>query len=563
MMADRSKNLKLLTISLLAVIGINIIGHFFFSRFDLTADKRYTLSDVSLDIVKKVEEPLYVDIFLEGQFPGEFKRLQTETRQLLEEFKAYNSDIVFEFVNPLENESERDSILDAFMQRGMTPISVTVEDKGKQSQEVVFPWAIASYRNKSIKIPLLKNMMGASTQEKVVSSVQHLEYAFANAIHSVSTEKEKKVAVLKGNGELDDILMADFIRQVREQYFIGTFTMDSVAKNPVEALRYLKKYDLIVVAKPTEAFSETEKQVLDQFMVNGGKSMWLIDQVAIEMDSLSNESGSALALPRDLGLNDFFFKYGVRINPTLVKDVLATPIALATGQQGSTTQYSQFPWFYSPFVYPSEKLTHPIVANIDGLKLEFANGMEILKNDVRKTVLLQSSPSSKIIGTPVEVSLDMVTERPEPSEFAGGGNIPLAVLLEGNFRSVYENRLLPFKDNDYKKVGTAGKMIVISDGDIIRNQLDKNFQPLELGYDRWTNNLYGNKEFMMNCVNYLLDDSGLINIRSKEVSLPMLDREKVYETYSSVQMITIAAPLIILILFGITFTWLRKRKYSS
>ena len=554
-------NLKKLLISVAIVIVINILGSQFFHRFDLTKDKRYTLSETSLTIIKEVKDPLIIDVFLKGQFPGEFKKLQTETQQILEEFKAYNKNVTFQFVNPLENEEERDTIMQSFIERGLTPVNVTLEDKGKQTQEAVFPWAIATYNGKSVKVPLLKNLMGATTAEKVVSSVQHLEYAFANAFNTITKPKQKKVAVIKGNGELRDILMADFIKQVRENYYIGTFTLDSVAKKPNESLAYLKKYDLAIIAKPTEKFSDEEKLVLDQYVMNGGKTLWLVDQVNIEMDSLYNDSGATLAYPFDLNLNDLFFKYGVRINPTLVKDLMATPIALATGDKGSATQYTQYPWFYSPLIYPSSK--NPIVSNVDAMKFQFANGIDILKNGIKKTVLLQSSPYSKTIGTPIEVSLSMVNDRPEQSEFKNTGNIPVAVLLEGKFQSVYENRVLPFTEKTYQKNGKNNKMIVVSDGDIIKNQLDKNYQPLELGYDKWTNKLYGNKEFLINCVNYLLDDNGLINIRSKEVTLPLLDKEKVYESYTSSQIITVGLPIVILAIFGFLFTFLRKRKYSK
>jgi gliding-associated putative ABC transporter substrate-binding component GldG len=396
-----------------------------------------------------------------------------------------------------------------------------------------------------------------------VSSVQHLEYAFAHGIQSISKPKQKKIAVIKGNGELHDLLMADFIKQVREDYFIGTFTLDSVAKKPSESLAYLKKYDLAVIAKPTEAFSDEEKLVLDQFILNGGKTLWLVDQVNIEMDSLYNSSGSSLAFPFDLNLNDQFFKYGFRINPTLVKDVLATPIALATGEKGSATQYTQYPWLFSPMIYPSMGTKHPIVSNLDGIKFEFASPIEILKNDIKKTVLLQSSPYSKAVGTPFPVSLNMVSERPEQKDFQNTGNIPVAVLLEGKFHSAYENRVLPFKDKTFNPIGEDNKMIVISDGNVIQNQLDKKNQPLELGYDKWTNNLYANKEFLMNSVNYLLDDNGLINIRSKEVDLPILNNEKVYANYTFSQVITVGVPIVILLLFGVVFTFLRKRKYSK
>jgi gliding-associated putative ABC transporter substrate-binding component GldG len=555
-----NSNLKNLAITIAILIVLNLAGNYFFKRFDLTADKRFTLSQTSLNIVKQVKEPLYIDVFLQGNFPGEFKKLQNETRDLLEEFKAYNSDIIFQFVNPLENEDEPDKVMQSFVERGLTPLNVTVNDKGQQTQEVVFPWAIVTYKDKSTKIPLLKNMMGASTAEKVVSSVQHLEYAFANGLNTVTKDKERKVAVLKGNGEMDDAHIADFVRSVRDNYYIGTFTLDSVAKNPVKTLEYLKKYDLVVIAKPTEKFSDEEKQVLDQYTINGGKSIWLIDQVNMEMDSLM-ETGSSLAFPRDLNLNDLFFKYGIRINPSLIKDLQATPISLATGSQGSATQYTQYPWLFSPMVYPNSN--NPIVNNLDGIKFEFANPIELLKNDISKTVLLQTTQYSKEVGTPFEVNIDMVGERPEPKDFTKPGNFPVAVLLEGNFHSVFQNRVLAFNDKTFQPIGKKSKMIVISDGNVIKNQLDKNYMPLELGYDKWTNNLYANKEFMLNCVNYLLDDNGLINIRSKEVDLPLLDKEKVSENYTYSQVLTLAVPILILGIFGFLFTFIRKKKYTK
>ncbi len=560
-MSAKKNNFKKIATTFLIIVVFNLAGHFVFKRFDLTADKRYTLSQTSLKIVSEVKEPLYIDVFLEGEFPGEFKKLQTETKQLLEEFKSQNSNIIIQFINPLEDEEQKDKTMQSFIERGMIPVNVTVNDKGQQTQEVVFPWAVATCSSRSIKVPLLKNIMGASTAKKVVSSVQHLEYAFANAINTVSKTKQKKVVILNGNGELQDRYIADFIKSVKDNYYIGPFTLDSVAKSPNETLKYLQKYDLAVIAKPTEAFTDEEKQVIDQFIINGGKTLWLVDQVNMEMDSLYNETGSNLAFPRDLNLNDMFFKYGIRLHPELIKDLMATPIALATGEQGSATQYTQYPWFFSPMIYPSIK--NPIVSNLDGIKFEFSNPIEPLKNDIKKTVLLQSSKYSKVVGTPSEINLKMVSERPEQKDFIGNGNYPVAVLLEGQFHSMYENRVLPFRANTFQNIGKENKMIVISDGDVIKNQLDKNFQPLELGYDKWTNNLYANKEFMMNCVNYLLDDNGLINIRSKEVDLPLLDKEKVYANYTYSQIITVAVPIIILLLFGLVFTILRKRKYSK
>jgi gliding-associated putative ABC transporter substrate-binding component GldG len=559
MAANKSQALKQLGIVFLAIIVINLISNFFFKRFDLTQDKRYTLSETTLNIIKDVEGPLYIEVYLEGNFPPEFKRLQNETKQLLEEFTAYNSNIIFNFKNPIEKEETRVEKMKEFYAKGMQPLSITVEDKGKQSQEVVFPWAQATYGDKFTKVALLKNLMGASTEQKVISSVQHLEFGFAEAINKISKEKQKKIAVIKGNGEVLEPFMADFLRTVKESYYIGPFTLDSVAKQPTQTLEALKKYDLAVIAKPTEGFTEEEKQVLDQYIMNGGKTLWLVDVVSADMDSLYNETGTILASQRELNLTDMFFKYGIRMNPLLIKDEYATPIKLASGNQGSETQMQEYTWKFAPFIYPTS--TNPIVKNMEGIKFEFASPIEILKNDIKKTVLLSSSEYSKTIGTPSPISLDMVTEETTPEEYEGKGLLPVAVLMEGKFKSMYQNRVLPFKDNSFQATGKDNKMIVISDGDIIKNQLDRGV-PLELGFDKWTNQLYGNKEFLMNCVNYLLDDNGLINIRSKDVDLPLLNKEEVYKNYTMAQMITVGLPIVILAIFGFLFTFLRKRKYS-
>jgi gliding-associated putative ABC transporter substrate-binding component GldG len=559
MAANKSNALKQFGIVFLALIVINLISHFFFKRFDLTQDQRYTLSETTLRIIEEVDSPLYIDVYLEGNFPPEFKRLQNETKQLLEEFSAYNSNIVFQFKNPIEKESMGVEVMKEFYERGMQPLSITVEDKGKQSQEVVFPWAQATYGDKFTKVSLLKNLMGASTEEKVISSVQHLEFGFAEAITKISKEKQKKIAVIKGNGELIEPLIADFLTTVKESYYIGPFTLDSVANQPGPSLAALKKYDLAIIAKPTEAFTEAEKQVLDQFIMNGGKTLWLMDAVAADMDSLYNETGTILAYPRDLNLTDLFFKYGIRMNPLLIKDEYATPIKIATGSQGSETQLQQYNWKYAPFIYPTS--THPIVKNMEGIKFEFTSPIELLTNDLKKTVLLSSSEYSKTIGTPTPISLASISEETTPEEYAGKGLLPVAVMMEGKFKSAYQNRVLPFADSQFKAVGKNNKMIVIADGDVIKNQLDKGI-PLELGFDKWTNQLYGNKEFLLNCVNYLLDDNGLINIRSKDVDLPLLNKEAVYANYTKAQLITVGIPLIILALFGFLFTYLRKKRYS-
>lgn len=596
MKSTQKKRLQALALLVAVVIAVNLIGQFVFGRFDLTSDKRYTLSDVSLELVENVTDPLTVKVFLDGTPPGEFQRLETETRQLLEEFQARNSNIRVEFVNPIgegqDDEAKRDlifdifhlsnrgvspeiekqvrgsinkitdldkALFDTFYGNGMKPAGVTVTRRGKKTEAIIFPWAIINYRGHRVKVPLLKNVMTATTQENVNSSVQHLEYAFANALQTATARNEKKIAVIKGNAEIDDVLMADLLRQVRDQYHIGTFTLDSVAKRPKESADYLKKnYDLAIIAKPKERFSDEEIQVLDDYVMHGGRTLWLVDPVHMEMDSLTK--GPALAFPIDLNLNNLFFKYGIRIQPDLIKDEYAAEIKLATGDEGSGTRFSSYIWRYSPVMLPTTD--NPIVKNLEAVRFDFASPIELLKNDVKKTVLLQSSPFSKAIGVPAQISFEDVAQETNPKEYEGKGNLPTAVLLEGRFHSIYENRVLPFDEKDHVTVGKSTRMIVISDGDVLRNQVDNEGRPLELGFDRWTGKFYGNKDFMMNCVNYLLDDNGLITLRSKDLSLPVTDLKKVEADYTKVQIITVVMPLAVLALFALGFLLVRRRLYA-
>lgn len=558
--STKIQNLKAFLGVIVVLLLLNGIGSFFYQRFDLTQDKRYTLSKTTLEILDNVDQEIVVDVFLEGNFPYEFRRLQTETRQLLEEYQERNNNIKFQFINPLSNGASEVENMQMMLEYGLKPISISVNDKGKQSQEVVFPWAIASKGERAAKIQLLKNMMGANTEEKVISSVQHLEFAITEAIHTLSTEKTKKIAILKGNGELDEIYIADFLTSVRDNYHIAPYTLEFVDEDAEETLEGLLEFDLAVVAKPTLPFSEKQVLVLDQFVMNGGKMLWLIDQVQADFDSLQ-QTGSMPIFSKDQSLGELFFKYGVRINPVLVKDEVATPIKLAIGKQGSETQYQDFLWKFAPFVYPDSK--HPIVKNTDGIRFDFASPIDTLKNAIGKTVLLKTSPYSSLYGTPGELSLDILNEVVDVDNLKEHDGYNLAVLLEGEFESVFNNRVLPFKAKGYLKESAPNKMIVISDGDLIRNQLDQNYKPLEMGYDKWTNTLYGNKEFIMNSVQYLLEDNGLLSLRTKEVYFPLLDKQKVFESYGFIQIITIVIPVVLLVLFGGFFTYLRKRKFAK
>jgi ABC-2 type transport system permease protein len=543
----------------LFVFNIFIAKSGFYQRYDLTQDKRYTISAAALQIIDKVTSPILVDVFLEGEdFPTEFRRLKNETKQLLEEFEAQNANIQFHFINPIADEATRERSMQQLNDRGLTPMQLTVQESGKSSQAVIFPWALASHNGETVKIPLVKTKIGATQQELVTNSVQHLEYAFADGFSKLVNPKKRKVAILRGNNQLEDKYIFDFVKTIGDYYFIAPFTLDSVASNPQKTSKALNDFDLIISAKPTEAFSEKEKLVLDQYTMKGGKSLWLVDAVAIEKDSLYNPTGKGVATARDLNLTDFFFKYGVRINPYLVNDLYSAPITLASGE-GSQSQFQQLPWYYSPLVNAENK--HAITNNLNLVKFDFANQIDTLKNNIDKTILLKSSGLTKLDGTPREVSLEMTQKEPDPKQYNKGSQ-NLAVLLEGEFTSVYNKRIKPFTLENELHKSIPTKMIVIADGDVIKNDVGRN-GPQELGFDKWSGQTYGNKEFLLNAVNYLLDDDGLINIRTKEIAVAFLDPKKVASEKAKWQIVNILLPLVLLGVFGFIFNFFRRKKYAK
>ncbi|RIV30561.1 gliding motility-associated ABC transporter substrate-binding protein GldG [Flagellimonas lutimaris] len=543
---------------IVAVVIINLLASFVYTRFDLTEDKRYTLSEPAVEVAQKFETPVIVDVLLDGNIPAEFSKLKAETIQLLESFASKNSNIKYNLVDPLEDSENPQETVAQLQALGLQPANVTVEENGKVSNELVFPWAMVNFNDQTVKVPLLKNKLGSKAEDRINNSVQQLEYAFADAFTKLSIEEKKSVAVIKGNGELDDIFIADYLTTIRDYYNIGAITLDSVATNSQNVLNQLKGFDLAIIAKPTEAFTDQEKYIMDQYIVQGGKSIWMVDQVNMEMDSIYAGGGEAIAVPRDLNLKDLFFKYGVRINPVLVNDLYFTQIVLASGE-GNDSQYNPLPWLYYPMVFSQNN--HPINTNIESVRLQFTSPMDVLENDYRKTILLQSSPLSKTDGIPRVVSLDMINQQPDRETYTNG-NLPLAVLIEGNFTSMYKNRVKPLKLQNTLEEGPENKMIVISDGDVIKNQL-RNGRPLELGYDKWTNSFYGNKEFLVNSTNYLLDNTGLINIRNKKVSIPLLDVKKIAKQKTKWQLVNIGFPVVLTLLFGLFFSYYRKRKFTA
>ena len=544
-------------IALVCLLAVNYIAKQWHTRIDLTQDKRYTLSEVSKKTLAKIQNPIVIDVLLKGNIPTEFKKLQTETIQLLDEYAAANKNIIVNFVNPLEGEERPESVIQELINNGYQPLQITQNEAGKSSIEYIFPWAVISDGKKRERVRLFVNKLGSTDQEQVQNSVQKLEYNFTDALYKFALDKKKKIAVLRSNGALEDIYMADFLKTAREYYFIAPFTLDSVATNPEKTLHDLEKFDLLLVPKPTEPFTDAQKQVVDQYIMNGGRALWLIDNVAVSLEDMYKTGGMTMAMPVNLNLTDMFFQYGFRINYTLVNDLYFSEIIVATGD-GSQTRYMPIPWVYNPLVLSGNN--HLINNHLDAVRLQFANSIDTLKNGVKKTVLLVSSPFSKADGTPREINLRFDPNN-QNKEAYKHGNIPLAVLLEGEFNSVYKDRIRPINLKEKSDRSKPTKMLVVADGDIIKNDIDsKNNIPLELGFDKWTSKYYDNKSFLQNALNYLLDDTEFLSLRNKKVQLAFLDKEKVAESASSWQVKVFVYPLLLLILVMLSVLYFYRKK---
>ena len=543
--------------ALLLLLVINYIAQQWHSRIDLTQDKRYTLSETTRKTLSQIQQPLVIDVLLKGNIPTEFKKLQTEAIQLLEEYTAANDHLIVNFVNPLEDEPNADAAIQNLINNGLQPLQIAQTEAGKSSVEYIFPWAVISDGKRVEKVRLFIDKLGTTDQERVQNSVQRLEYNLTDALHKFTVKKQKKIAILRSNGTLEDVYLYDFLKTAREYYFIAPFTLDSVATNAEKTLKDLEKFDLLLVAKPTSPFSDEQKQVIDQYIMNGGRVLWLIDQVNVSLEDMYKTGGVTMAMPLDLNLTDMFFQYGFRLNYTLINDLYFSEIVVATGD-GSQSRYMNIPWVYNPMVLSSNN--HLINSNLDAVRLQFANGIDTLKNGVKKTVLLSSSPFSKADGTPREINL-RIDPKAMNKELYKKGNIPLAVLLEGEFKSMYKDRVRPLELKENATLSRPTKMIVVSDGDIIKNDFDSQHKmPLELGFDRWTSKYYDNKAFLQNAMNYLLDDTEFLTLRNKKVQLAFLDKEKVVESAKAWQIKVFLYPLLVLVIVMLLSGYFYRKK---
>ncbi|SMC49900.1 gliding motility-associated ABC transporter substrate-binding protein GldG [Pedobacter africanus] len=558
-MVSNKKNWLNAGIVLTLVVLANIASQYVYTRIDFTKEKRFTLSDKTKSILKKNEKPIVITVFLDGDLPAAFKRLQAATKDLLTDYRAYSDkEVKVIFTDPMSGLSaaEQDTAINQLFQLGVEPTNLNIKNDNGFAQKTIFPMAIVEAGEKHFPVKLLQNLNAeGSYEENINNSIQSLEYVFTSAIQKVLSGQHPRIGFTEGNGELSDLHLNDAIKSLSDSYEVGRVNLNLIDRSGLDKLK------LLVIAKPQKEFTEAEKYKLNYFVMNGGRVVWCIDQVSADLDSLKGKT-EQLAFNRKLNLDDMLFIYGARVNYNLIADANCAEIPLAMG--GSQGQIQMAPWVYYPLLMPDTAVA--LVKNIDGIRSEFVSTVDTIGvKGIRKKVILRCSPFNKVFNAPKMLSLQMVAEQPDPRDYA---SVPQAtgVLLEGVFPSVFLNRELPAGiDEAYPlpAVAKPSKMVVIADGDVFKNQVSsRDGSAFPLGFDRYTQRNYGNKALLLNIADYLSNDDNLIELRNKEVKIRLLDKARLRNEKLQWQLVNILVPLLLLISFAIFQHYYRKHKYA-
>jgi ABC-2 type transport system permease protein len=559
-MINTKKNYAILNFILLiiCVILINIIANFFFFRFDLTEEKRFTMANVTKNTLQLLDDVVTIEVYLEGDFPAGFKRLQRSIRETLDEFRIYGgANIQYKFFDPLaeKDEKAKSKIMVSLAEKGLQPTNIFANENGKQTEKLVFPGALITYKGKELPVLFLKGAQGASPSEILNQSVEGVEFELISAIKKLAQKSKKRIAILEGHGELPNLELDDLYRSLNANYLVERLNLNSL--NDIRSY-----FDLMIIARPTQYFSEHDKLKIDQFITHGGNVLFLIDKVNVDIEKLSDSEYLATAF--DLNLDDLLFRYGVRLNNSLIQDLQSGALPMVVGMMGDKPQTQLVPWLYFPVHTQYSK--HPTVRNMGAVLGKFEGTIDTVKAiGIRKTPLMFASKYSKEKEVPLPIQLTEAKKQPDPIEFQSTEK-PVAYLLEGNFKSLYVNRLTQQKMDsiDFRSEKTEAKIVVFSDGDIARNEISPDKQQVfPMGFDRYMRKKFANKDLIENLITYLLDDNGIIQVRNKEVKLRPLDKQKVKKEKLKWQLINVALPVILVILFGVIKSYLRKQKYSS
>ena len=542
------------------VVAINLSGNHAFARFDLTSENRYSLTDATKNMLTNLDDMVYFRVYLDGELPSEFRRLQNDTREMLEEMQAYSDNIQFDFISPArEAGDDRNRMRELYRdlsEKGLEPAEVMIQTSEGASQQVIVPGAIVAHGDRELPLRLMEDHIGLSIRESIHRSALLLEYNIASVIQQVTKEEPARIAFLEGHGQLEAPYLASITRALSRFYDV-----DRVS--PEEGIDKLFAYEALISAKPMESFSEQDKFIFDQYLMQGGSMLWLVDPVFADMDSL-RFAPETMGIALDLNMDDFFFHYGARLNPELIQDLHAARIPKQVGSFSGRPQFDLQEWYFFPILHPVSD--HEIVKNLNAIRTEFPASIDTVSAEgIDKHVLLQTSSNTRSLPVPVRISLELLYNPPDPALYTGPpANI--AVLLEGRFESLFKNRLTPQMDLpesfQQRDQGDFASMIVVADGNIIKNQVNMDGEPMPLGYYSYTGQTFGNKNLILNMVNYLADDSGIIEARAKDVRMRLLDQSRIQKQRSTVQFVNVGLPVLLLVLFGVLRYLFRKRRYA-
>ncbi len=571
----RKNNIIQLFLVVVVIVLVNIISGFIFTRLDLTSEKRYSLAPATKKVIKKLDDVMFFKVYLSGDLPPAFQRLANETREMLDEFRAYSKFVQYQFVDlsTISDEKDRTLAYRSLAEKGLQPTRLMINKKGQSSQLVIFPGAIVTYRGHETPVQLLAGSnLGEDPNRMLNNSIQSLEYSLGSAISVLTKISKPRIAILEGQGELSEMETFDLERSLNQFYNVDRVTINHkinalTIRVKLDSLhdKLGNKYQALIIAKPSKPFDEKDKFLIDQFIMRGGKTLWLIDPVYTPWDSLEKYN-STMGVANDINLEDMLYTYGARLNSNLVLDMNAMVIPMKTGQIGNQPQFQYFRWYYFPLLTPS--VNHPIVHGLNAIKSEFISTIDtVMAPGVKKLVLLSSSPYSYTANAPVLVDLQMLREQPDERLFTRGP-FNVAVLLEGEFTSSYLFRIPPDlaenKSLEYRKKSKATKMIIVADGDIVRNQFNmKQGYPLPMGYDQWTQETFGNRDFILNAMNYLTDESGLITVRSRELKMRLLDMKKVESEGLFWKILNLVLPVLSVIILALVMFRIRRMKFAG
>ncbi len=553
---------------IILLVLVNILASHWHGRTDLTAEKRYTLSKATYQLLKSLDEPVTITVLMDGDLPAGFKKLQNSTRDMLQEFKEIGgNNVQYFFRKPGENldDSSKMYLLDSLHSLGINPTNVKAQTKSGEGEEqrLVYPGVIINYKDRVIGVDLLQGQSAVDGLNSLNNADALLEYKLAGGIDKIKKDKLPVVAYLVGNGESLQTDVYDLIeRTIKPNYGFSILPIDSVPVVP-------DIFNAMVIVKPQHGFSEAQKLKIDQYVMHGGKVIWLLDYLYASLDSLQRSEGSFIAFDMGLNLDDILFKYGVRINPDLVQDISCTQIPLKVGMMGDRPQIQLMPWYYFPLL--SAPNNNPIAKNLDYVMSQFPQSIDTVKAEgIKKTVLLSSSPNARIIATPAKVELNSVKTEEDLKTFTKPF-IPVAVLLEGKFSSLFTNRISSatkdslenlYKNPFLSSSDSSNKMIVISDGDIVTNYVSQQKGPLQMGQNPFTGYQYANREFFLNCLEYLVGNPGILETRGKDYTLRLLDKKQIEEHQSFWQILNIGLPVLLILLFALVYSTLMRRRYT-